>query len=88
MAEQPRLYVILGSHACRAGMLMLDHKGIPYRTVTLPTGLHPLVVRLRGFPGHGTGASDGARRAIERCQNPVPIGVCDGRIAAASLGAT
>ena len=36
----PKLYVILGSHACRAGMLMLDHKGIPYRVVTLP-GLAP-----------------------------------------------
>jgi hypothetical protein len=24
---QPKLYVILGSHACRTGMLMMDHKG-------------------------------------------------------------
>src|SRR3954471_12098534 len=33
-----KLYVILGSHACRTGMLLLEHKGIPYRTVTIPTG--------------------------------------------------
>ena len=45
------LYVILGSHACRASILMCDHKGIDYRTATLPTGPHPLLVRLRGFSG-------------------------------------
>ncbi|MCW3027735.1 MAG: Glutathione S-transferase domain protein [Solirubrobacterales bacterium] len=48
------LYVFPGSHACRSGMLMLDHKGISYRRVDLVPGLHPLSVRLRGFPGSGT----------------------------------
>jgi glutathione S-transferase len=33
-------------------MLMLEHKGIPYERVELLTGAHPLLVRLRGFPGH------------------------------------
>ena len=33
-------------------MLVLDHKGIAYRTVALPTGAHPLAVRLLGFPGN------------------------------------
>jgi glutathione S-transferase len=46
------LYVIHGSHACRAAMLMLAHKQIPYRLVTLPTGAHPMLVRALGFPGH------------------------------------
>jgi glutathione S-transferase len=46
------LYVIHGSHACRAAMLMLAHKQIPYRLVTLPTGAHPLLLRARGFAGH------------------------------------
>ncbi len=45
------LYVIPGSHACAAAKLMLERKGIAYRTVELPTGLHPQLVRLRGFPG-------------------------------------
>src|SRR3954452_6161291 len=45
------LYVIHGSHACRTGMLVLEHKGIPYRTVELFTGLHPQLVRMRGFRG-------------------------------------
>lgn len=46
------LYVIRGSHAARTGMLLLEHKGIAYRPVNLPIGLHPLIVRLRGFPGN------------------------------------
>lgn len=49
---QAKLYVILGSHACRTGMLMLEHKGIPFETVTLPTGMHSVAVRLAGFHGH------------------------------------
>jgi glutathione S-transferase len=50
--KQAVLYVILGSHACRAGSLMLEHKRIPFRRVVLPTGAHPMLVRALGFPGH------------------------------------
>lgn len=50
--EDVILYVIHGSHACRAAMLMLAHKQIPYRLVTLPTGAHPLLLRALGFAGH------------------------------------
>ena len=49
-----RLYVIPGSHACRAAILMLEHKRVPYRLVTLPTGAHSTIVRLLGFPGNAT----------------------------------
>ena len=45
-----KLYVILGSHAARSGILMLDHKGIDYELKTIPTGFQRLL-RLRGFPG-------------------------------------
>ncbi len=51
MVGAATLYVIHGSHACGSAKLMLGHKGIPFRTVALPTGLHPQLVRLRGFPG-------------------------------------
>ncbi len=51
MSSEVRVYVILGSHACRAGTLMLEHKAIPFRTVTVPRGLHPLATKLLGFPG-------------------------------------
>jgi len=47
-----RLYVIPGSHACRCAMLMLAHKGIPYELRELPSGTHPMIVRLLGFPGN------------------------------------
>ena len=47
-----KLYVISGSHACRTAMLALEHKGIAFQTVVLPTGLHPLAARALGFPGN------------------------------------
>jgi glutathione S-transferase len=50
-AEAATLYVIKGSHSCRAAMLMLGHKQVPYEIVELPSGLHPLGVRLAGFVG-------------------------------------
>jgi glutathione S-transferase len=49
---EPKLYVILGSHSCRSGMLMLEHKRIGYRRVQLPTGLHPMCLRMLGFAGN------------------------------------
>jgi glutathione S-transferase len=49
-----KVYVITGSHACRTATLMLEHKGITYRLVELPTGVHPLLVRAAGFAGHRT----------------------------------
>ena len=33
-------------------MLLLEHKGIDYERVVLPTGMHPLMLRLRGFSGN------------------------------------
>jgi glutathione S-transferase len=32
-------------------MLMLDHKGISYELSELVTGAHPMILRMRGFPG-------------------------------------
>jgi glutathione S-transferase len=50
--EDVVLYVIAGSHACRAAMLMLAYKRIGYRRVTLPTGAHPVLLRALGFAGN------------------------------------
>jgi glutathione S-transferase len=58
------LYVIPGSHACRSAILMLEHKQVPYRRVDLPTLLHPLAVRLRGFDAGGETRRAGARRTL------------------------
>ncbi len=66
------LYVIHGSHACCAGSLMLEHKGIAYRRVALPTGAHPLLVRALGFPGNRKpirsvdGGTTGGLRLLDR----------------------
>jgi glutathione S-transferase len=45
------LYVIPTSSPARTGMLLLEHKGIEYRTRTMPTLTQPLLLRLRGFRG-------------------------------------
>ena len=45
------IYVIPGSHPCRTGLLMLEHKGIPHRRVVLKPGFHAPAVRVLGFPG-------------------------------------
>src|SRR5207237_1127294 len=44
-----KLYVLRGAHPSRSAMLMLDHKGIDYDTVTLPAGFQPYVIRYLGF---------------------------------------
>jgi glutathione S-transferase len=51
MSGDATLYGIPGSHAARTGELMIAHKGIPYRRVDLPVGLHRVLLRLRGFSG-------------------------------------
>lgn len=60
--SEATLYAILGSHACRTGELMLEHKRVPYRRVNLPTGSHAVAVRLLGFPGRGSPRMFGGER--------------------------
>src|SRR5436190_19472469 len=48
---EPRLYVIPGSHACRAAMLMLEHKGLGWRPFEFVTGMQTIAMRPLGFPG-------------------------------------
>lgn len=59
-----KLYVIPGSHACRSAMLMLEHKGVPYRRVDIVTLMHPVVVRLHGFDAGGQTRAAGGRRTL------------------------
>jgi len=68
MSGVPKLYVILGSHPCRAAMLMLEHKGLGWRTVQLPSGLQTLLMRPLGFPGRTVPALklDGVRVQTNR----------------------
>jgi glutathione S-transferase len=59
-----KLYVIPGSHACRSGILMVEHKQVPYRRVDVVTLTHPLVVRLHGFDAGGQRRAAGSRRTF------------------------
>ena len=45
-------------------MLLLEHKGIPYRKIEIPAGLHPIVVRLLGFPGRAERDFDDGRKTL------------------------
>jgi glutathione S-transferase len=59
-----KLYVIPGSHACRAAMLMLDHKRIPYEPKEFVTLSHPLMARLHGFDARGETRTAGGKRTF------------------------
>jgi glutathione S-transferase len=59
-----KLYVIRGSHACRAAMLMLEYKKTGYRRVDIVTLMHSLVVRLHGFDADGQTRNVGGHRPL------------------------
>ena len=45
------LYSMEISHPARAAGLMLDHKGLEYKCVDIPTGMQPFALRAVGFRG-------------------------------------
>jgi glutathione S-transferase len=51
VADRLLLYTIPGSHACRSAMLMLEHKGIPWKVREMQPGVQTATMRVRGFPG-------------------------------------
>ncbi len=63
--ERVRLTGIPGSHPVVAVQAMLDYKGIPYVRRDLPTGLHRLLLRLRGFHGRTVPVAWIAGRRVE-----------------------
>lgn len=46
-----RLYVTPLSNPAKAATAMAAHKRLPHRVVSLPSGLHPVLVRAAGFTG-------------------------------------
>jgi glutathione S-transferase len=76
-----KLYSLTVSHPSVAAHLMLERKRIDHRVLNIQPGLHPIVVRLAGFPGITVPALqlDGRRvqgslaisRALDELQ-PVP----------------
>ena len=66
---EAKIYVIPGSHPCRTGMLLLEHKGIEYRRVNLVPGLHSVAVKVLGFPAEASRThqlGEGDHKQIER----------------------
>ena len=65
MASKPKvkLYMFPGSNAVMTGRLMLDHKGIDYKLVKLPPGMHAFIMLALGFETMGVPAMkfDGRR---------------------------
>ena len=59
-----KLYVIPGSHPCRAAMLMLEHKRLPYEVVDIVPLTHPVRARLHGFDAGGQKRRAGSRRTL------------------------
>lgn len=46
-----KLFVLSFSHPSLAARLMLEHAGVEHGVVALPPGLHPVLLRARGFRG-------------------------------------
>jgi glutathione S-transferase len=46
-----RLYSVSLSHPGHTARLMLERKGMEHQVVNIPPGVHPVAVRLAGFPG-------------------------------------
>lgn len=60
-----KLYGVTVSHPSVAAHLMLERKRLDHRVVNIQPGLHPLVVRLAGFPGATVPALDIAGRRVQ-----------------------
>ncbi len=72
MASKLKLYMFPGSNSVLTSRLMLDHKGIDYKLVKLPPGIHAFMMMALGFETMGVPAIkvDGRRvqgtRSISR----------------------
>jgi glutathione S-transferase len=77
-SHEAKLYVILGSHACRTGILLLEHKGIPFDLVTIPTGTQR-VLRPKGtvpklvIDGEHVQGNRDIARHLDRVQPEPPL---------------
>ena len=54
--QRAAVYTVPGSNATRAARLMLEHKGVAYKLITLPNVLCGPLLRAMGFPGLTTPA--------------------------------
>jgi glutathione S-transferase len=55
-AARIKLYMFPGSNSSAIGQLMLEHKGIDYKLVKLPPGMHAFIMLALGFESMGVPA--------------------------------
>jgi glutathione S-transferase len=60
-----KLYMFPGSNSVLTGRLMLDHKGVDYKLVKLPPGIHAFVMLALGFETMGVPAMKWNRRRVQ-----------------------
>lgn len=61
-----KIYGILPSHPTHTARLMAEHKGIDHEMVWLLPGMHPLLIRTRGFRGNTVPGMKLDRRRVQR----------------------
>ncbi|HWF72440.1 MAG TPA: glutathione S-transferase [Solirubrobacteraceae bacterium] len=62
---QLKLYMFPGSNSVLTGKLMLDHKGVDYKVVKLPPGLHAFIMLGLGFESMGVPAIRFGERRVQ-----------------------
>jgi glutathione S-transferase len=60
-----KLYMFPGSNSAMTGRLMLDHKGVDYKLIKLPPGLHAFIMLGLGFETMGVPAVKWGGRRIQ-----------------------
>jgi glutathione S-transferase len=60
-----KLYMFPGSNSSLTGRLMLDHKGIDYKLVKLPPGMHAFILLALGFETMGVPAIKWGGRRVQ-----------------------
>ncbi len=65
MGQKVKLYMFPGSNSALTGRLMLEHKGIEYRTVKLPPAAHTFILLALGFQTMGVPALKIGRERVQ-----------------------
>lgn len=65
MSKRVKFYMFPGSNSVYTGRLMLEHKGVDYKTVKLPPGPHAFMMLALGFETMGVPALKLAGRRVQ-----------------------
>lgn len=65
VSAKVRFYMFPGSNSCLTGRLMLEHKGVDYKTVKVTPGVHAFTMLARGFQTMGVPALEVEGRRVQ-----------------------